>query len=56
MYIIIVFSLLGMVGIVGTSQSRLLNFKVSKKAQSKFLDAIICYLGGILLVILTGLF
>ena len=56
MYIIILFSFLVMVGIVASSQSRLVNFKLSKKAQSYFLDAIICYLGGILLVVLTGLF
>mgnify|MGYP004417205679 CR=1 FL=1 len=45
-----------MIGIVASSQSRLVNFKLSKKAQSYFLDAITCYLGGIFLVILAGLF
>ena len=56
MYTIILFSFLAMIGIVASSQSRLVNFKLSKKAQSYFLDAITCYLGGIFLVILIGLF
>ena len=56
MYTIILFSFLAMIGIVASSQSRLVNFKLSKKAQSYFLDAITCYLGGIFLVILVGLF
>ena len=45
-----------MIGIVASSQSRLVNFKLGKKTQSHFLDIITCYLGGIFLVILVGLF
>ena len=56
MYIIILFSFLAMIGIVASSQSRLVNFKLSKKTQSYFLDVITCFLGGIILVVLAGLF
>ena len=56
MYIIILFSFLAIVGIAAASQSRLVNFKLQKKTQLIFLDVIVCYLGGIFLVILVGLF
>ena len=56
MYIIILFSFLAMIGIVASSQSRLVNFKLSKKTQSYFLDVITCFLGGIILVVMVGLF